>query len=115
MQGPVVVVIQYCQCVYRNPQTAKLEIGPACQRHIGVIFADMEIDYDKLAAAIFTAAATTDQQQMTLQWILVYRQPARKRVVRNFAIGGTSCPEGRGVGVGGGYILGLSHKRGVIF
>ena len=49
---PVVVVIQYCQCVYRNPQTAKLEIGPACQRHIGVIFADMEIDYDKLAAAI---------------------------------------------------------------
>ena len=52
MPGPVVVVIQYCQCVYRNPQTAKLEIGPACQRHIGVIFADMEIDYDKLAAAI---------------------------------------------------------------
>ena len=38
--------------IYRNPQTAKLEIGPACQRHIGVIFADMEIDYDKLAAAI---------------------------------------------------------------
>ena len=28
------VVIQYCQCVYRNPQTAKLEIGPACQRQI---------------------------------------------------------------------------------
>ena len=26
---------------------------PACQRHIGVIFADMEIDHDKLAAAIF--------------------------------------------------------------
>ena len=52
MQGPVVVVIQYCQCVYRNPQTAKLEIGPACQRHIGVTFADMEIDYDKLVAAI---------------------------------------------------------------
>ena len=49
---------------------------------------------------------------MTLQWILVYRQPARTRVVRNFAIGGTSRPEGRGVGVGGGYILGLSHKRG---
>ena len=48
---------------------------------------------------------------MTLQWILVYRQPARTRVVRNFAIGGTSRPEGRGVGVGG-YILGLSHKRG---
>ena len=46
------VVIQYCQCVYRNPQTAKLEIGPACQSHIGVIFADMEIDYDILAAAI---------------------------------------------------------------
>ena len=38
-------------------------------------------------------------------------QPARTRVVRNFAIGGTSRPEGRGVGVGG-YILGLSHKRG---
>ena len=50
---------------------------------------------------------------MTLQWILVYRQPARVRVVRNVAIGGTSRPEGRGVGVGGGgYILGLSHKRG---
>ena len=47
---------------------------------------------------------------MTLQWILVYRQPARTRVVRNFAIGGTSRPERRGVGVGGGYILGLSHK-----
>ena len=38
---------------------------------------------------------------MTLQWILVYRQPARTRVVRNFAIGGTSRPEGRVVGVGG--------------
>ena len=48
---------------------------------------------------------------MTLQWILVYRKPARTRVVRNFAIGGTSRPEGRGLGVGG-YILGLSHKRG---
>ena len=36
---------------------------------------------------------------MTLQWILVYRQPARTRVVRNFAVGGTSRPEGRGVGV----------------
>ena len=35
---------------------------------------------------------------MTLQWILVYRQPARTRVVRNFAIGGTSRPEGRGGG-----------------
>ena len=32
--------------------------------------------------------------------------------MRNFAIGGTSRPEGRGVGVRGGYILGLSHKRG---
>ena len=52
---------------------------------------------------------------MTLQWILVHRQPARTRVVHNFAIGGTSRPAGRGVGVGGGYILGLSHKRGVIF
>ena len=38
---------------------------------------------------------------MTLQWILVYRQPARTRVVRNFAIGGTSRPERRGVRVGG--------------
>ena len=28
------------------------QIGPACQRHVGVIFADVEIDYDKLAAAI---------------------------------------------------------------
>ena len=49
---------------------------------------------------------------MTLQWILVYRQPARTRVVRNFAIGGTSRPERRGVRVGGGHILDLSHKRG---
>ena len=32
--------------------------------------------------------------------------------MRNFAIGGTSRPEGRVVGVGGVYILGLSHKRG---
>ena len=48
----------YCQYVYRNPQTAKLEISPACQRHIGVIFADMEIDYDKLAAAILSSAKT---------------------------------------------------------
>ena len=38
---------------------------------------------------------------MTLQRILVYRQPARTRVVRNFEIGGTSRPEGTGVGVGG--------------
>ena len=38
---------------------------------------------------------------MTLQWILVYRQPARTRVVLNFAIGGTSRPEGRGMRVGG--------------
>jgi len=52
LPGPVVVVIQYCQCIYRSLQTAKLDIGPAYQRHIGVIFADMEIDYDKLAAAI---------------------------------------------------------------
>ena len=41
---------------------------------------------------------------------LIYRQPARTRVVRNFVMGGKSGPEGRGVGVGGGYILGLSHK-----
>ena len=32
---------------------------------------------------------------------LIYRQPARTRVVRNFVIGGKSGPEGRGVGVGG--------------
>ena len=39
---------------------------------------------------------------MTLQWILVYRQPARTRVVHNFVIGGKSRPEGNGgVGVGG--------------
>ena len=47
---------------------------------------------------------------MTLQWILVYRQPARTHVVRNFAIVGTSRPERSGGK--GGYILGLSHKRG---
>ena len=52
---------------------------------------------------------------MTLQWILVYRQSVRTRVVHNFAIGGTSRPEGKGVGVGG-YILGLSNKQGgVVF
>ena len=55
---------------------------------------------------------TNVRSQMTLQWILVYRQPARTRVVRNLAIGGTSRPEGSRVGVGGGYILGLSHKWG---
>ena len=49
---------------------------------------------------------------MTFEWILVYRQPAITRVVRNFPIGGTSRPEGRRGGGKGGYILGLSHKRG---
>ena len=99
----------------------------------------MEIDYDKLAAAILrqqqqqqpsvvpgdailnpseqergaSSSNTGKFQQSTElseinilrlyknQWqrILVYRQPARTRVVRNFAIGGTSRPEGRGVGL----------------
>ena len=96
----------------------------------------MEIDYDKLAAAILrqqqqqqpsvvpgaailnpseqergaSSSNTGKFQQSTehseilrlyknqWQWILVYRQPARTRVVRNFAIGGTSRPEGRGWG-----------------
>ena len=52
---------------------------------------------------------------MTLHWILVYRHAARTRVVRNFAIVGTSHPEGRGRGGGGGTILNLSHKRGANF
>ena len=42
------------------------------------------------------------RSQMTLQWILGYRQQTRTRVVRNVEIGGKSRPEGRGVGVGGG-------------
>ena len=49
---------------------------------------------------------------MTLHLILVYRQAGRTHVVRNFAIVSTSRPEGRR---GGGKILKLSHKRGVIF
>ena len=51
---------------------------------------------------------------MTLQWILVYRQPART-LERNFVFGGKSGPEGREGGGRGGYILGLSHKRGGYF
>ena len=78
MPGPVVVVIQYCQCVYRNPQTAKLEIGPACQRHIGVIFADMEIDYDKLAAAILRTGGPSSLHKRgrdsCLQVVLCYKR-----------------------------------------
>ena len=50
---------------------------------------------------------------MTLHLILVYRHAARTRVVRNFAIVSTSRPEGKGGG--GGKILKLAHKRGVIF
>ena len=49
---------------------------------------------------------------MTLHLILVYRHAARTHVVRNFAIVSMLRPEGRG---GGGGILKLSHKRGVIF